>query len=376
MKRLLFIAIALLLFLSESKAQTKASVGFRNAELKRLATCLALPLDSLPEGYCHSKAKGYNITVCTANGEVEHIGLTLFADDMKGANNALLLNFIERYALQLKMPQADRTAALMLRDDDVRFSRGSSATFSTLKPTDTFSYTKQLGRYTCTWRRGEQTVLELSFPADYQLLCGENKIEVDNRLEHDLMHTLVDDTVLVQPDVASLSPVSQQRFFISRGGSYIDNRLCADVYYERLDNKSFRLLSDATFPAESVANMMLCTAAPGSYTLNIEQSLYGYETRKLSVPLKQWIAYCRQSGCQLYYGVEATTGGAVRAMVLAVNNAADYNHLLTFTVPFSVIDNRQGAIETQLYSFVPMHNVRDLFGKYKKTKSKPKTYVK
>lgn len=369
-------AMAFVLSFVSGEAQAKTAVSYRNAELKRLSAQLSLPIDSLREGYSHVKAKGYNVTVRMEQGEIENIGLSLFADEMRGAGNGLLLDFIERYALQLRMPQPDKTASLMMRDDGVVFSHGSAATFSTLKTTDAFNYTKQLGRYSCSWQRGGQTVLELSFPAEYQLLCGENKIDVDQRLERDLMLTLVGDTTFVQPDKASLQPTSQQQFFISRGGTYLDNRLSADTYYERLDNGKFRLLANASLPAESAANMMLRTATPGSYTLDIEQSLYGYETKRMSVPLKQWIAYCQQSGCQLYFGVEATKTDSVRAMLLAVNNTADYNHLLTFTVPLAVIDNQQGVIEAQLYSFVPMHNVRNLFGKYKKTKSKPKTYVK
>lgn len=369
MKQLYCFTFLLLLTVAVGKAQTSLPTKtFRSATLQRLSTAIKMPTDKLNEGYNHFTLSGQNITAHLTAGEIDHVGLSLFPDEMKTAATTLLLNFLERYALELKMPEPNKTAALMLRDDKVTFTVGTIATFCALKGNEAFAYTKQLGRYTCTWSRGEQTVLELSFPADYQLLCGENKIEVEKHLEADLKRTLVADTSFVQPDTAALTSTAQQQFFIRTGGTYLDNRLNANLYYERLDTTAFRLLADASFPAESCANLMLCAATPGHYTLNIEQQLYGYESKQLSVPLGQWLAYCQQTGCQLYFGVESTTGNTVKAIVMAVNSQADYNHLLTFSVPFAVIEQQQGTIEAKLYSFVPMHNVRNLFGKYKKTK--------
>lgn len=360
MKRIIIITIACCLFFT---AQASAQPPCRNAELTRLATRLALAPDSLHEGYCHLRIGGRDVTVLVRDSVVCHIGQTLFPDAFKTGDNALLFNFLERYALQLKMPQPDKTAALMLRDDDVTFSHGSPATFSSIDSTKAFSFTKKDGRYACTWSNGEKTLLALSFPAEYQLLCGENKIEVEQRLEKELLRTVVSDTLLVQPDTASLSPTPQPQFFVERRGSYLDDRLNADLYYEQTDSAAFRLISDSSFPAESLANAMLTPAAPGSYTLRIDQSLYGYASKQITVPLRQWLAYCQQSGCKLYFGVEQTDSASVRAMLMAVNTQADYNHLLTFTVPFSVIDSQQGTIEARLFSFVPMHNVKDIFGK-------------
>lgn len=369
MKQLYSLTLLLLLAFAVGEAQTpQPTIAFRSATLQRLATGLKMPTNTLCEGYNHLTLDGRNITVHLTAGEIDHIGQSLFPDEMKTATTTLLLNFLERYALELRMPEANKTAALMLRDDKVTFNFGTLATFSALKGDEAFAYTKQLGQYTCTWSRNDKKVLELSFPADYQLLCGQNKIEVEKQLEADLNRAPVADTTFVQPDTAALAPTAQQQFFIRTGGTYLDNRLNANLYYERVDSATFRLLADASFPAESCANLMLCPATSGHYTLNIEQQLYGYESKQLSVPLGQWLAYCQQTGCQLYFGVESTTDNTVKAIVMAVNTQADYNHLLTFSVPFAVIEQQQGAIEAKLYSFVPMHNVRNIFGKYKKTK--------
>ena len=92
------------------------------------------------------------------------------------------------------------------------------------------------------------------------------------------------------------------------------------------------------------------------------------------MPLRQWIAYCTASGCQLYYGTEGLgPKGEVQAVVLAVNQAENYNHVLTVSIPASVIGQRQGQVEARLYAFVPTHNVTNMFANYRK--SNPKSVV-
>ena len=65
--------------------------------------------------------------------------------------------------------------------------------------------------------------------------------------------------------------------------------------------------------------------------------------------------------------------GEIEAVVLAVNTAENYNHVLTLTVPSDMIRTRQGQIDARIYPYVPTHNVANLFAAY--GKSNPKTFV-
>ena len=76
----------------------------------------------------------------------------------------------------------------------------------------------------------------------------------------------------------------------------------------------------------------------------------------------------------LYFGTESIDKkGNVKAVVIAVNTAENYNHVLTVSIPAKVIASKQGTVEANLYPYIPTQNIRTLFGTY--GKSNPKTYV-
>jgi hypothetical protein len=87
--------------------------------------------------------------------------------------------------------------------------------------------------------------------------------------------------------------------------------------------------------------------------------------------LKQWITFCRNSGCQLYFGVDhVEKDGTVSGLVLAVNEQENYNHVLTVEVPMAVLAQKSGRVEARLYPYIPTHNVKALFAKMKTSNEK------
>jgi hypothetical protein len=77
---------------------------------------------------------------------------------------------------------------------------------------------------------------------------------------------------------------------------------------------------------------------------------------------------------ELYFGVEKLTNkNEVECVVMAVNEAENYNHVLTATISSDILEPKSGTIEARLYPYVPMHNVLTMFASYRK--SNPKTFV-
>ena len=242
----------------------------------------------------------------------------------------------------------------MLRDDQFRFLKGSLSTIDDIRPTDDFTFTNDNHRYTATWNRGSKVLLSVSFPVEYELISGENKIEAENNLLSDIKNTVV----------KSAKKDSQ------RNDTYIN-----DCFSNRLYYYQGKLISNSNHPAETLANMMLSTQTRGQYDINVTQISYGFQKKIFQVPLRQWIAFCQNSGCQLYFGIdEMNEKGDISAVVLAVNQAENYNHVLTISTNTEVIDAEEGIIETRLYPYVPTHNVLNMFANYRK--SNPKTIVK
>ena len=358
---LMFLLLTLLPF------NLQAEASYRSAEVKRLVTQLNLNVDSLKDGLNCFDVGNRVVCLQSVNGQITTIGYQLFTNEMKEMAKTPILNFLERYFLLLDYPAPDRPSERKMREDRFRFETGSISVVPTLKVHDNFTYNYENNRYIATWLRENEPVLSVSFPAEHELISGENKIEAEDHVEADILCTKVTGSVPVNKE--SLTKTVQKDYFIKPGSTYLRNLLSSDLYYMEKKGK-LTLVSDISHPLESTANMLLSTDNDYSCTLKVKQVLYGYKKKFFDVPLKQWIAYCQKNGCELYYGVESIDETVVKATVIAVNTAENYNHVLFVNVPLTAIETGSGDIEAHLETFIPMHNVMNLFAKYRKVTNK------
>lgn len=350
MKRVSLYIICLLIALNAA-----GQVSFRTSELQRLAMTLNIDVGELHDGYNYLSADNAKLTIHLQNEVLDHIGLCLFSEEMRKMSQTSVFDFLERYFLQLKYPPVEKTAAMMTRDDEVCFETGTLKTVGGLLPSDTFEYHYDGHRYVVSWSRNDNPLLVVSFPVEYQLISGENKIESENHILNDIIQT----AVVHMPDDME----SQQNDF------YIVKSCTNRIYF--VGNS---LVCGSRYPAETVANMMLSTEMKGNVMLHLTQVEYGFRKTTIEVDLKQWISFCRNTHCQLFFGVDNISDkGDIDAVVIAVNHEENYNHVLTVSVPTDVIATQQGTVEALLYSYVPTQNIRSLFSAYQK--SKPKTFV-
>ena len=331
-----------------------AKISFRTAELERLANVLALDINQLSNGYNHPTADGVRLTVHQTDNTIDHIGLYLFSDEIRFMGKSPIFDFLERYFLQLKYPPQIKSMQNMIRDDEFKFLTGNLETVDDLLPTDAFSYNYDNYLYQANWNRADKTLLSVSFPVEYELISGENKIEAEDNLLADIRSTIV--------AIPAEEPVV-------RKGHYLSDDITNCIY---LSNG--KLVSSSLHPAESAANMMLSLQTEGNYTIRLNQISYGFKKTVFDVPLKQWIAFCEDHDCELYFGIEdIKDSGEVSCVVIAVNTAENYNHVLTAQISPSVLEAKSGIIEARLYPYVPTHNVLNMFAAYRK--SNPKTFV-
>ena len=360
-----------LLFFCSISVQSQVSVSFRTSELERLVSELHIDVNSLHEGTHFFDANNQKVRVVVARNMVQSVGCHLFSDQMKASIHSPALNFLERYFLQLAYPQKDRPCDRRMREDRFSILKGSLATIATIRPEDAFSLNYGQKRYVASWSRNGKEILTVSFPATHELLSGENKIEAESNVEADMMFASTDYSEKV--DVSELLPTLQKNFLMRPGGTYLNKLFRSDLYYQQ-QNDSLFLISDISHPLESVANMLLKPSMQSTLTLKLQQVLYGYKKKSFDVPLKNWIAYCKGSDCELYYSVESFNQEAVKATVMAVNLAENYNHILYLHIPLQVIDTGQGDISGTLQTFIPMHNVKSLLSKYHKVEKRKRDY--
>lgn len=348
-QRLLYIIIGIAFVLN-----TFSQISYRTAELKRLASVMAIDVSTLKEGYNLLSFNNRPLVVIVKKNAVSHIGWQLFSKDAREAGNTPVLDFLERYFLQLNYPPKDMSARQILSDDQFNFLKGSLSTVSDIRPTDAFGFSYDKRKYVATWTRNNQLLLSVSFPVEYELISGENKIEAENNLMADIKNT-------------SLENVKSRQVHSIH---YINDKFSSKIY-----KKKGELLFSERHPAETVSNILLTMDAKGEYNLKVTQLSYGFRKVVFEVPLRQWIAFCQNNACQLYVGIEdINADGDVSAVVIAVNEAENYNHVLTITIPSETIQNKKGNLDARLYPYVPTHNVLSLFATYKK--SNPKTIGK
>ena len=351
---------------------TWAETTYRSTEIKRLVDILQLKVDSLHEGTNIFHLNNHPIKLVLKNGQVSFVGYSLFSDELKAIVHTPILDFLERYTLQLAYPKKDRPREKMLREDRFKIEKGSLSDIVNIKIDDVFSYSCENRRYVASWIRDGQVLLSVSFPAEHELISGENKIESEKNVESDMLCSQFDSIPSVNKSL--LTPTAQQNYFIRRGELYLRNLFNSDSYY-KCQNDSIVLISDISYPLESAANMMLCLQNQSSYVLKIKQVMYGFKKKYFDVPLNNWISYCQNNDCKLFFGVESFSKDMIRASVIAVNIAEEYNHLLFVNIPLTAIESGEGIIEAQLETFIPMHNVTNLFAKYNTDKNKqPKIY--
>ena len=111
-----------------------AQVSYRTSELKRLSSVLSLDESAIAsDGSHYLTAANKQIVVRVSDGMVSHIGIRLFDEEMRSLEKSPILDFLERYFLQLSYPPKSVSAANMVRDDQFRFLQGSLASVSAIR---------------------------------------------------------------------------------------------------------------------------------------------------------------------------------------------------------------------------------------------------
>lgn len=339
-----------------------ASVIYATSRLQAMAQQLSLSgLDSLGTGeYDQYSFKSLPIIIrINSWNEVEHIGFKLFSQKMKEESLSVVYDFLERYLLELEMIK-DQDSAIRLGLDKVRFDIGTSSTVYSLKETDTFrqSYVDFLS-YRVAWIREGEEILSITFAMDFQLLSGCNSIELENKLVKELSRFTWNSEF--QPECAI--DVSDADRHTQKKGYFMIEAIRNDLYYEK-DGEFWKLVYDESKPYQTIANMMLTTAAEGDFGLNVIMDRYGYKEDQISITLKHWLRFCEEEGCHAFWGMKTKEDSVYTGTMFMVNDTKSYVHMMSMRIPMVALKEKGGFIEGRLYAYIPLHNLSKTFFNY------------
>ena len=342
-----------------------AAVKFATQRLQDIAKSIKLEnIDSLAEGRYDSLfwVRKHPVTLRVNHfGEVEHIGLMLFSEEIRQTGVPLIYDFIERDLLERNLPTVSGAIKHNLLYEPVFFIKGNAQTPFAFNGNEEYALERiDYKRYRASWSHGEKLILRMTFDMDYQMLSGCNAIELENRfmacLQRFERHN--HDTV-----ATTLPEIDGSDVYIVKGDTFLIHEMNNELLFEH-DQQGWHLADSLAYPTKSLRNMMTSLEFRGEPTLMLKLDKYGYKTEQTEVPYKNWLQLCIDEGCTPYFGIKHKTSAGYDGTVLMVNRHAGYLHMLSMAISNDEMSRGgNGIITGTLHVYIPLHNVDDVFFK-------------
>lgn len=356
MRRYIFIVLLVVAALQAS------ATTFHTKQLQRIAAAVHLNADSLtkPGVYTVGTYNGRPLHVRVNRlGDISNVGYRLFGEEMlEGNPQAKILDFAERYFLELDLRLDGRNPQQRMDIDKVMLTQGSIAMAKSIKPSTAFSINQVKRRmYTLQWTLSGKK-LSISFPADCQLILGADAVELENIMVRDLPRTSVSVDTLSYTDIENTS--SNKTLGVVKRGYYLSNAISGDLYMTYLRGK-WQLVCSQKNASRSISNIMLTGQFRNILPLKLKVDKYGYKSDTLTITVQQFVNYCMAEGCKLYFGIKAVKDGILSGTLFTLNENLAYNHVLSIEFPLSIISGNLADVTGTVYAYIPLQNVTERF---------------
>ena len=354
---------------------------FANGNLQRLAGQLQAEygLDCTRPG---TQEFGQNRLVVTQDSlrRIDHIGLALFPESIVRENPSPVYRFVERYLLELYLPQEQPTPEQRLKEDNVTLHFPSNPGGSLrddiarhlprLDEHTSLLVLTDNHRYSVSIYHGERALFVMRFPIRYELLWGMNKVEAENGFYEALLRYRPPRATAVPPLAAAQASALQpdgDGCLVLTGDSYVIAAVNNDRFYRLAPDGTCRPVLDRTHAEESLRNLFLMPDLSAGITASVTQRMYRRRTLQFDIPLHHLLSFCRTAGYQAYVGIETCTAERVTGTVILLNPSLGYCHQLYFETDIGILDHpRRHKMSLELYAFVPTHNIGNLFDEKEK----------
>lgn len=335
---------------------------FRSDKLKNMAEALGMEnITSLPDGthYDAFTYKGLPVTVIRHSSVFDHIGYSFFNASQREVLGAVVCNFLERYALEADLPlPREKTLDIQMLEDGVVVSGGS------LKGLLCRCQDSSL-LLTCHILGGKKYLLQLGesdyilFPVDPELLLGRTQRENDRRLPEEIQ-TASYSAPTVLPETSEVV-MREDGLYVWEGSDYYLPSLNANRFFQKSDSGELIPVKDASFPSETVSNLLGGYFSGGDITVSMTMSVFGLKTIVFETTLRSLVHYAAANGCLSYWGAIGTSPSDIEGLWVMRNESVGYNHVIRVRFPMTAIENLRGAVEARLTPFVPTYSVKYLF---------------
>ena len=288
-------------------------------------------------------------------------GLTLFTPEMRDAvtrPQRVVMDFLERYFMELPSVKGT-TMQEKMADDKVYFRNGNPSDLYHISDTMGFTINLFDKYYEINWTKAEEPFITIVFPAQYDLLLGQDKEEALEKFMETVLaspisneKTDVPTNLTMQND--SIWQFSQEHFELESLNDALYYNKVHEDYVPVFDNKHL---------AYSAANLFHGLISNADYRMYVEQAVYGMTTVNYTITLSQWLNYCAGWGLKVFFAVEEEREDGILALVIAKSRELGFNHLLSVVIPDKFITDKNAVLKVRLSPYIPTHNVKDLYQK-------------
>jgi len=303
------------------------------------------------------------------NKVLEHIGYRFLSSNYTGTVNTVSVRFIERELLallltsdinQMLVSYRENGLSILLNDEFVKQSllQNKRSLLRLLKNNQGIAINYDGKKYEVSLFCENEQKLSFNFPADSELLTGMDKKERDIRLAVQLTnHKAVSDNIIL-PDYSYLQ-LLRDTIYVDKGSSFVIPQINNDLFYVKADSV-YNLALDTSFIAESFSNALLAPTV-NDYTINITHRMYGKVVKNYTLNNRDFYDYFSRN-YDRYFGVESLDKEKLTGTLILTDRNAGSIHLAFVSVALTDLLNG-GTMEMQLYSNIPQHNIKTLFGK-------------
>lgn len=373
MNRTRYIFAILLLALSATTLPAQDNIEIRTPE--RIARMIeSMPIKDIPlQGVFRCPELSNTVMFYTEarDGVTEQLGARLFPDEIRSNTlyDPVIIGFIERLWVELLLRKTTESQISLLKEYGVRIVLGGyplgSGNFSRLSQAldvinSMNSFSTNIGgtELDVQIRTATGNTLHIYIPASRDLLFQYDKKEHEERLVKELFNSRkpyrqVDRVINMLP--------YDDNIWVSGGLCYMIDSLRNDVFLTRSGQAVW---DSKSYPVETMRNILMSAVVPvrlNGMTLEITPHTYNRDIPKFRIPMSQFLGYIQNQGFEFYTGDAGRNGDRYQCLLVMYNTIYNYLHMLSVSFTPDQLDAGQTVIKADLSTFIPQHNIKNLF---------------
>lgn len=373
MNRTRYIFAILLLALSATTLPAQDNIEIRTPE--RIARMIeSMPMKDIPlQGVFRCPELSNTVMFYTEarDGVTEQLGARLFPDEIRSNTlyDPVIIGFIERLWVELLLRKTTESQISLLKEYGVRIVLGGyplgSGNFSRLSQAldvinSMNSFSTNIGgtELDVHIRTATGNTLHIYIPASRDLLFQYDKKEHEERLVKELFNSRkpyrqVDRVINMLP--------YDDNIWVSGGLCYMIDSLRNDVFLTRSGQAVW---DSKSYPVETMRNILMSAVVPvrlNGMTLEITPHTYNRDIPKFRIPMSQFLGYIQNQGFEFYTGDAGRNGDRYQCLLVMYNTIYNYLHMLSVSFTPDQLDAGQTVIKADLSTFIPQHNIKNLF---------------